>query len=638
MTKRPSIAVSLAAAAVLIASGLAANGPAQAKPRAASTSSSAKVIQHSQLTGSTHAIAPSVHHTGPGALNLSEDGKLQQFVNRSNSPRPAYNRLARRAANAAVPWLPTVTPTAVNRRKPNAVTDWEGLNENDNEVVAGFSLEPPDQGLCVGQGHVLEMINDVVQVFTPRGNPETSPIYLNDFFQEPAYQFTTDPSCVFDAGTRRFFATQLTLDVDQATGALTGRNWLDVAVSKTSDPTKGYRFYRIFTTDDGTDSTPSHTDCPCIGDYPHLGTDANGLFLTTNEYPFEGAGEFGNEFNGAQVYALSKRALVSGASSVPVVHFENVTADTTSGSRLVGFTLRAALSAGTAYDLDQGGTINFASSFAAEEARPDDFTGHASQVGYWWIQNTRSLDTASPSVNLRVKVLNSESYGIPPLSNQKPGPVPLRDCLNTNCAGDTDPYAPEQEGGLDSSDTRIMTAVYAAGHVYSALDTSMQVSDNVQAGPAWFDMTTQRANSTLAGQGYLGATGANLIMPAFATDPSGVGYAGMTLSGNDYYPSAAYATFHKGFGSRVHVAGAGAAPEDGFCEYLFFNCADTPTPAIRPRWGDYGYAAWDGSKFYLANEYIAHSCSFATFANDFTCGGTRTYYGNFSTHIQVLSP
>src|SRR4051812_7575079 len=283
MAKQPSIVVALAATAALIGSGLAGTNSAEAKVARASSSTSTHVAQQAARTGSTNHIAPSVQHAGGGAVNLTEDGKLQRFVNRSNSPRPSAGHLEGLAANAAVPWLPTVAPTPVNTNKPNAVTDWEGLNENDNENFAGFNLEPPDQGLCVGSGHVLEMINDVVQVYTTAGAPETDPIYLNDFFNEPGYQFTTDPSCVHDAGTGRFFATQLTLDVDPDTGGLTGTNWLDIAVSKTSDPTDGYFFYKVFTTDDGSDATPAHPDCPCIGDYPHIGTDANGFFATTNE-------------------------------------------------------------------------------------------------------------------------------------------------------------------------------------------------------------------------------------------------------------------------------------------------------------------------------------------------------------------
>jgi len=154
MTRRPSTVAVLAATAALIGSGLATAGIAQATANA-STSTSTQVIQQAARTGSTNAIAPSIQHTGTGALNLTEDGQIQRFVNRSNSPRPTTAHLNQLAATAAVPWLPTVAPTPIRMNKPNAVTGWEGLNEYDNQTTAGFNLEPPDQGLCVGNGHVL---------------------------------------------------------------------------------------------------------------------------------------------------------------------------------------------------------------------------------------------------------------------------------------------------------------------------------------------------------------------------------------------------------------------------------------------------------------------------------------------------
>ena len=83
-------------------------------------------------------------------------------------------------------------------------------------------------------------------------------------------------------------------------------------------------------TDDGTFGTPVHPHCPCIGDYPHIGVDGNGFYLTTNEYSF-----FGPEFNSAQVYAFSKRALARGDADVLVTQF-----DTTGADRgLNGFTI-----------------------------------------------------------------------------------------------------------------------------------------------------------------------------------------------------------------------------------------------------------------------------------------------------------
>lgn len=588
-----------------------------------------------RLRTSTSRLPHSATHAGGGAVNLTEDGHLQRYVNRSSSPRPklSHNAAGRRVLRAAAQpsWLPVVSPSAVASTKPGALKGWEGLNEVDNEKYAGFSLEPPDQGLCAGGGHVFEMINDVVRVYSTNGTSQGT-AFLNDFFKEPGTDFTTDPSCVFDAGSQRYYATELTLNVDPDTGAFTERNSLDLAVSKTSDPRGGWNIYTIDVTDDGTNGTPKHRDCPCIGDYPHLATDAHGVFLTTNEYPFEGDG-----FNGAQIYALSKTKVARGASSVDVVNFENVRVPQASGPSRLGFTLIPAQSAGDGYAKEHNGSIYFLSSFAAEEARPDDFTGHASQIGTWWIGNTASLGSR-PRLVLRERSLHTRSYGIPPLSNQKPGPVPLRDCIAVQCVdGLGGPYSPEQEGGLDSSDTRVMTATYVDGQLFAALDTAVQVSGSVQAGFEWFAVNASGSTSRLARQGYVGIAGGNAIYPAITTDDTGSGYVGFTIAGDRWYPSAGYAKWASAPGGRLHVAGSGAAPEDGFCEYLAFNCGGTDTPSIRPRWGDYAGAAWDGHHFYLANEYIAHRCTYRQFASDVTCGGTRTFYGNFSTHVHKLS-
>jgi hypothetical protein len=45
-----------------------------------------------------------------------------------------------------------------------------------------------------------------------------------------------------------------------------------------------------------------------------MGADANGLYLTTNEFNLVSPG-----FRGAQIYAFSKSQLAAGASSVTVV-------------------------------------------------------------------------------------------------------------------------------------------------------------------------------------------------------------------------------------------------------------------------------------------------------------------------------
>ena len=58
-------------------------------------------------------------------------------------------------------------------------------------------------------------------------------------------QFVTDPSCLYDAATQRFFVTVLTLETVPTTGAFTHVNHLDIAVSNTADPTGTWTIYRL---------------------------------------------------------------------------------------------------------------------------------------------------------------------------------------------------------------------------------------------------------------------------------------------------------------------------------------------------------------------------------------------------------
>jgi hypothetical protein len=601
-----------------------------------------------KLRGSTPHFPAAGKVSHGSAVNVTEDGKIQRWNTRSDSPRPATKSVngKRALAAAATPsWLPSVSPTTVHAAR-SGLTSWEGLNEADNDRTAGFSLEPPDQGLCAGNGYVFEAINDVVRVYNRGGTPRTPVISLNAFFGYPegfdpdTNQFgpeLTDPSCLYDAATGRFYVAELTLETDPATGNFTLVNHVDIAVSKTSNPTGGWNFYSIPTTDTGGANGPLHTDCPCIGDFPHIGADSHGFFVTTNEYPWSGPGLYGNNFNGAQIYAMSKTALADGAALVPVVDFQN-TFVTAGGVKFPGFAIWPTLNPGTDYPTAANGSEYFTSSLAAEEARPDDFNGHAAHVVLWQISNTKSLDTANPALTLSRWRLASESYGVPPISGQNTGPTPLRECLQTQCQGFGNPYQPDAEGGLDSSDSRMLTAWYVNGRVLTALDTAMTVNGSLQAGPAWFSIRPAGSSSAVTSQGYVGVAGNNVIYPSIATTSAGTGAVALTLSGSTHFPSAAYATWGTSGPGDVWTAKEGAAPEDGFCEYTFFNCAGTETPQIRPRWGDYGFATYDGRYLFVASEYIAHSCTFATFSADPTCGGTRSFYGNFSTRITRLTP
>ena len=81
-----------------------------------------------------------------------------------------------------------------------------------------------------------------------------------------------------------------------------------------------------------------------------------------------------------------------------------------------------------------------------------------------------------------------------------------------------------------------------------------------------------------------------------------------TLTGDGYFPSAAYSAFdgRTGAGS-IFVAKAGVGPQDGFSGYKAFG--NPP----RPRWGDYGATAVDGNTIWIASEYIGQTCTLAQY-------------------------
>jgi hypothetical protein len=635
------------AAVCVVAGSLAMVGPSSGATAATSGTAGTKTTIHLRGQTTTFPKAGAVGHGQ--AANLTEDGVTR--YGQSHSPRPAVKDTANgpRLANPdAATWVPGVTPVAVHSGATGVQKSWEGLGEIDNDRTAGFSLEPPDQGLCVGNGQVMEVINDTVRVYNTSGGAVTPVISLNAFYKYPEGfdpntnqygPFLTDPSCAYDAGTGRFYVVELTLEVDPDTGFLTLANHVDIAVSKTSNAAGGYYFYSIPTTDTGGANGPLHKDCPCIGDFPHLGLDSHGFYVTTNEYPWsDGPGVYGNNFNGAQIYAMSKTQLAQGNSLLPVVDFQNTSATTSTGGKIPGFAVWPSLVPTNHYATANGGSEFFTSSTAAEEAAPTNFTGHANRIVLWSITNTSSLDSTNPNVLLHSYVLNSETYGVPPLANQKAGPVPLRDCLMVQCRGDGDPYTPNNENGLDSSDSRMLTAWYVNGTLITALDTIMTVNGNVQSGVAWFQIKPNGSQSVLSSQGYLGVANNNVIYPSVATQIGNYGAMGVTLVGSDHFPSAAYARWTPNGAGDVFTAAEGVAPEDGFCEYISFNCAQTEQPAARPRWGDYGFAAYDGTNIWVANEYIGHKCTFTQFNNDTTCGNTRSYYGNFHTRISSVHP
>ena len=523
-------------------------------------------------------------------------------------------------------------------------TGWQGINHRDQRLADGgnqWSTTPPDQGLCASSSWVMEMVNVAFAVYQPNGTQDAAGVQaINPFFGfshevvrnsdgtlTASPHQVGDPSCIYDQGSGRFFLTVLDL-ISDTNGNPTGPTQLDIAVSKTSDPTGDWWTYQLDTTDDGTDQTPSHTGCPCFPDYPHIGTDANGFYITSNEFPV-----FGDGYDGANLYAMSKAQLTNGVLNAPVQQWNTARAD----DGLDGFTLAPALAADGNYATANNGTMYFLSSNAASQP-----TGTSStNILQWSLTNTASLDT-TPNLSLSHARIAVPLYAIPPAANQKTGSVPLADCLNlTACSklvlGTPDKYK-EYEYALESSlDSGMFQSAFANGKLWGSLGTAVDVGGVTKAGVAYYivDPTTQ----TLSATHTLVVPGNNLTYPALGVTTAGKAVMAVSLMGADYYPSAAYITMDDTgtAPSTVTVVGAGLGPDDEFGGYRGFLYN-------RARWGDYGAASVVDSTVWIASEYIAQTCTLSqymtnTAASPFgSCNKTRTSLANWSTHITSVTP
>lgn len=493
--------------------------------------------------------------------------------------------LDRRSALAAAASLsvPTPHPNSVVSSSPSVA--FEGLTTEDTAFTNGFVTSPPDQGLCVGHGYVLEIINSAMTVYSTSGGALVTPISVYPFFQlDSTTSFLADPRCYYDAPTQRWFAS-----MTNVFNGVTGRSDLVLAVSQTSDPRGGWYIYSIDSTDDGANGTPSNANCPCYGDQPLLGADAYGVYLSSNEFSLSVPA-----FNGSQIYAVAKSELEAGESP-SVVHFFNLP-----------------LAEGMAYSVQPASSPDLSSESAPGTeyflSALDFFSTLDNRIAVWAITNTSSLSNAMPSIGLTNIVIKSEVYGFPPVAPQRAGSNPLGQLLGY----------PEET--LDTDDDRMQNVVYASGHLWGGLTSVVSDGTNLNAGIAYFDvkpgMSQETLNASVQGQGYISVQGNSAIYPGIGVTADGIAAAAFTVTGTAYYPSAAYSHITPSNSLAVNIVARGGAPQDDFSGYPFFGGDGSA------RWGDYSWGVADGGSLWLATEYIPGNINGMDFLTDF---GTYVY-------------
>ena len=429
--------------------------------------------------------------------------------------------------------------------------NFNGTSSRDSEKTNfGAEFEPPDQGLCVGNGFVVEPVNSAYNIYSTNGTKIAGPFNVNRIFNDGPKQFTSDPRCFYDKTTNTWFALILFISSDNKVGRF------DLSVNPSGDPSTPWTTYKVNVTDLG------NPGCPCFGDQPLLGIDQDNIYVSTNEFSI-----LGPQFNGAQIYVISKAQLVALSKSVHYVHFGN-------------------LSIGGAIAASVQPAISFGNPDAEYFMNSlDPNSTFDNRIGVWAITDREAVGNGGIPTLSHV-VITSEPYGLPPAALQK-----------------------GSKGTLDSGDDRMQQVQYINGDLWGELTTAVTIPHDTaeRAGAAWFDVNPHLNGNVIGGaaidkQGYVVLKGNYLIYPAVQSSSNGTAAMIMTLSGPTLYASVVYTVLLEGQSSfgDLHVAATGTGP------YLY-----KPNPS---RWGDYSWAILspDGNSFWMATEYVPPKSSQTT--------------------------
>ena len=563
-------------------------------------------------------------------------------------------------------------------------------------------VEPPDQGLCAGNGSVVETNNiGEILVFNTALKRLSAPISLDTIMGLTGKGWSSggDPSCLYDSanGGHWFFTEIVSASPESQGGAFTGcfagvanECYEGIAVTDGSNPFGPYHVY--FTSADYDPAEPGYPSL--LNDFAKISVTRDAFMMFYDEFPLLPSslpGFGGGIFNGAQEFAFRKSALERGLPALrtngqpnPAVTVarENMglirTPDGTCARDNVlhqgGITCWVAVIpaqpiAGQ-FDNSQGGTGFMLGSLDFYGFVPLATSGDNRIAAWAWTGlsalNSTGCSSCSSAIRFTGQLFSGvDQYYDPETVNfggifapQKTGPIPLGD----DCSVLPSTTGPCPEGGIQTNGDFTTQVSQAQGQLWAATSTQIaqtytRANAEIHMGAVYWVVGTRSFDTTgrftLTSQGYVSPKHEDLSMPAMAATPTSGGKAIMlfTLTGNGgptgadhggFFPSTAFGRLTSTSGgllkSTVNIADLGQSPQDGFTEYQGF-----PGPT-RPRWGDYSWGLFvpgTGGRIYFANNYIQFpNCTGSAFNPTAigTCGGTRDGMANWGTSVNYVTP
>jgi hypothetical protein len=580
-------------------------------------------------------------------------------------------------------------------------TGVKGLNAVDSGElstnIAAGDIEPADQGLCAGNGYVIESNNiGEILVFDAALQRASAVIPLDTLMGLTSRGWSSggDISCYYDHdnGGHWFFTQIVSASTEASGGPFSGcfvgvanSCYEGIAVTVGSDPFGPYSVYFL-----NADYNPAEPGYPyLLNDFAKISTTRDAFLLFYDEFPLNGSGLGGGFFNGAQEFAFDKNALelglpVTGSHGEPNPAFSvaienmgllptpNGTCFSDNLHHLPGFTCWFSAIPAQPPDPSQYDNSHGGSGFILDTLDYYGMGDNRIAVFDWTgLENLNSPNCSKcAGIQFGGQLFSGVLfyYGEGFLAAQKAGPIPLGDeCGAAGLSVGTPPPASCPEGKIATNGDNITQVSQAQHQIWGA--TSTEIDQTYSSGPSpevhqgavyWVigtDTFERFGFFTFTSQGYISPKHEDLEFPAMAAEgdfsqDGGNGGAIMTftLSGNGgptgadhggFYPSTAYgrltSTSNGLLKSVINIADLGESPQDGFTEYQGY-----PGPT-RPRWGDYSnaiYLPWSGGRIYFSTNYIQYpNCVGSEFTLTLgTCGGTRDGYANWGTSVNFVVP
>jgi hypothetical protein len=504
----------------------------------------------------------------------------------------------------ATPAPPDNGITTVN---PGASTGF-GISDWDHRAVNHNSVEPPDGGVCAGNGQIMNTVNDALRVFNEYSHAPVSPVVaLYAFFHVPpaaAGYSVSDPRCIYDATTGRFIVDVLFYN------RFNNDNYDLIAISQGRTALNGWSLFALNLSNYGVGPCPAYP-VGCFGDQPRISVDNFGLWITVREFSNGPEGLFG-----AVIYGIPKLRLISYTPQVGTTYPP----------------LPPYIQSYPLYDFAYGEPVDtldptvpngsFTGSFDTSHNGTEYFLA---SVNYYFesnvltafaVTNTNLLTNLLPNSNMPLPNLTgthfvSETFSYPRPVDQKNGPHPLSPVLET----------------MDYNSANMQEPMYAYGHIWGTITTLYQASDgSYHDGLAWFQVSPLWTSAGtvfspfVEQQGYIIANKENVWFGAVGVNNMQQATVGFSVAGVNHFPSTGYANYNPNthaFG-QIHIATPGVDPQDGFSGNPGRGCFDpvlNTTVLYCSRWGDYSTATVepDTGKIVVESEYVHDNhCTTAT--------------------------